>query len=188
MVLSKRQKILVVSLAVSLLALVYDRLQLGSNPIRPSPAAGSVIPDAPVAEPGAALPTAAGANSSKTPKSTLTDRLEDLAKARRLDGMDVRDAFRPPEGWMPRIAVQHPTPPASEADKARRFAEEHPLKAILVGPGGSRAIVDDQCLRIGQELGGFELVSINNRSVVLVSNGVRVTLRLASEPGGGEGE
>lgn len=185
MALSKRRKIFLALLAVCVAGLIYDRLQPGPHAVGPTAAAGSMIPDAYTAELEDGLSAAAGAASPTQPHNTLANRLEGLAKAQGLDGMDVRDAFRPPEEWMGRTAAEQPAPGPKE-DNARRLVENRRLRAILVGPDGSSAIIDNRCLRIGQKLDGFELVSIDKRSVVLACNGVRVTLQLAAGASGGE--
>ena len=182
MVLSKKRIALAVALGLAVAALAVDRLLLDSSPMQPDEAAASAI-----SQYGLAEPVADTASLEKLeppallePTGTLTDRLEDLAKARHLDGQSVRDAFRPPEAWLPAEPKQQAPKPRDEVDRrAKEFARQHKLTATAISATGGMAIIDGQCVTVGNELDGFRLVSVDRVSACLIADGARVKLGLA---------
>ena len=154
-----------------------------SGGIGPDAAAASGIADEYALGDG---PQRGAAKAPAGPENTLAYRLEKLAEANGLAALADRDAFRPSEAWLSEFAgtgrPQNPGP--GRAAKAISFGRSHTLKAVLCGPDGASAIVDDRCMTIGQKLAGCELIAINDRSVVFEADGVRVTLRLAPPSAG----
>ena len=120
----------------------------------------------------------------------LAQRLQTLMKGDFPQADDIRDAFyasglQPPA--VP-VAVTAPTVAApTTLDKPRRevFTESHQLRAVLVGSEGRMALMDNTCLRIGQKLEEFQLLSVGERSATFTSgNGDHVTFTLPVKQGG----
>ncbi len=80
------------------------------------------------------------------------------------DPSDVVDAFRPAASWSPAGGREGTVSVAN----ANEFVHRHELKAVMAGVNGDGlVIIDSRCLRIGQSLDGFRLVSISTGSVIL---------------------
>jgi len=175
--------------AVAMAALIMDRLQLASSGIGPDSAAASGFADE------YTVKANLGGDSAEVlpkapvrPENALADRLDKFADRNVLAALSTRDALRPSPAWLSEIIG--PAPVASVAEDpatsaAKDFAAKHTLNAVLLGPGGDSAIVDSRCLKIGQKLGDYRLVSVDDRSAVFHAGGLRVTLSLATAPPGG---
>ncbi len=111
--------------------------------------------------------------------SDIADRLSALAEARSLDLSDVRDAFEPSPSWFSDNGTVQQQDLGGTA--AATFVRSHRLMAVMAGGANGSAIIDDKCLFIGQQIDGFRLISVGDRSAVLESNGVRVELQLSQE-------
>lgn len=180
MTLSKRQKVLSAVGAALLVVGVVDRFFLGADALGPSTAAAADGVDAMNAAPLSLVsPTALVPESRlRTRRSRLAGCLARLAREEDpLAPEDRRDPFCPPPRWLPQDeSLQLVQGPGLE--KARAFVAAHKLRAVMLDTAGCCAIVDDELLRIGQVLDGFELVSVTKHSAVLTSDGARVTLNL----------
>lgn len=75
------------------------------------------------------------------------------------------DPTRPPADLLP--AVDATAAPAALQ-----------LQAILRGAQGSRAVIDGQTLRVGQEHGGVRILAIQPHAVLIERQGQRELLRL----------
>lgn len=75
------------------------------------------------------------------------------------------DPTRPPADLLP--AVDATAAPAALQ-----------LQAILLGAQGSRAVIDGQTLRVGQEHGGVRILAIQPHAVLIERQGQRELLRL----------
>ena len=62
--------------------------------------------------------------------------------------------------------------------KARLKEKRSELQAILRGAQGSRAVIDGQTLRVGQEHGGVRILAIQPHAVLIERQGQRELLRL----------
>ena len=91
----------------------------------------------------------------------------------------ARDAFCPPDSWLPKPS-QPPAPEgAAGPDAAEGFTRKHTLQAVMVSAKGPQAVINGTCLAIGQSMDGFRLLSAGEQSATLVSPaGLRVTLEL----------
>ncbi len=112
--------------------------------------------------------------------SDIADRLAAVAEARSLDLSDVGDAFEPSAGWFDDDGTA-PQQDLGGAAAAATFVRSHRLMAVMAGGAKGSAIIDDKYLFIGQQLDGFRLVSVDARTAVLESNGVRVELQVSRE-------
>jgi len=186
MKLTTERKALAVVLAVAVSAFLVDRFVIGSSPPTPNHASGAdpqaaaePAPDAPAAPAEQAQPT------ESPPRAMLADRLEQLAGATGVSGSAVGDAFAAPAGW---AAPAAPAAPAaarpsvnSPQERARLFAESHRLAAIVLGGKEPQAIIDGQCLAVGQTLEGFRLTAVGRDSATLEREGAAVTLPLSRQ-------
>lgn len=77
-------------------------------------------------------------------------------------------------------AVDPTRPPADLAPTADTTAGPAALRlqAILRGGQGSRAVIDGQTLRVGQEHGGMRILAIQPHAVLIERQGQRELLRL----------
>lgn len=103
---------------------------------------------------------------------------------------DIRDAFyaaglEPPKVETP--AAGTPQVEAATLCKPRKdvFAQGHVLRAVMVGPGGRMALMDNTCLKIGQKVEEFELIEVGERNATFASaSGEKVTFSLPDKTNG----
>lgn len=79
-------------------------------------------------------------------------------------------------------AAVDPTQPPANLRSAATTAEAPAalvLQAILRGAQGSRAVIDGQSLRVGEEHAGLRVLAIHPHSVLIERQGQREVLRLA---------
>jgi hypothetical protein len=113
----------------------------------------------------------------------LSERLSALTGNRFPQAQDIRDVFVPSGSLRPVrapvAAVQAAAPAPTGKPMTEAFAESHQLKAVLTSSGGRMAVIDNTCLKIGQKIDGFELLSVGERSATLASDAAdKITLRL----------
>jgi len=178
MTLTKRQKILIGLCAVLLTALIVDWATAGAG-LGPDAASASVASEAEMdMTVPPLLPDETLESEQVASISTLADRLEDLAGQESIDATNVGDAFCAPPAWLPgEAAVTLVATP--EVGPAKTFAATHELRAIMLDDStDARAVINDRVVRIGQEIGEFQLISVDKHSAVLAGEGGEVTLRL----------
>jgi len=183
---TKRQKILLGALGLALAVFLGDRVYRGMNPGGPSQAEASEIADSTSVVPdqlaGLSREDTASIGAAR-PENELAKRFE-AAKAAHFPQLEeVTDIFRPSHAWAG-PAPQTETPLDSDEIRADEFAQDHKLEAMVVSSGSGIVIVSGQCVRIGQELDGFKLVSVGSDSAVFADGAARATLRLAETEGG----
>jgi len=176
MVLTKRQKTMVVVLGVGLAALAVDRFVLGGPESGPSQAqAASPDPGmgpSPLGAPAAPAETDLLANS-------LATRLDTLRETMDLDLSATKDAFCPSESWLSDMRPADPVATSSTEVKGLDFGRKHQLNAVVTGGGGhGGAFIGDRFVRVGQVIDGFRLVKIGYRTATLENDGVEVVLKL----------
>ena len=162
-------------LAVAAAGLLIDRALL-------SP--GTTGPKKIIAAEVRPLAVAATVRAEEPPKRQLVERLEAMSKSPDLHLPDVQDAFSLSDAWMAEFRSK--AAPDAELSPAEKFAKSHQLMAIVVSGMFSTATIDDTCLAIDQELDGFKLVSVDERSAVLQSGDQRVVLKLKERDFGGK--
>jgi len=183
MQLSKTQKIYLALGVIAVAAFVVDRVFLGSGSRGPAPARAAA--DTP--GPAAAQPPPAPAPPLAVPRSdrpSLADRLDALAKDADVDVGRMRDAFVPPPSWI--AVTKSPEPEVVEPSAAEKFAASHTLTAVLLAGKGGCAVVNGKVIQVGQEVDGFELVSLARECAVFQGGQERVELRLHLESGARE--
>ncbi len=172
--------------AIALTILVIDRLQLGSGQLGPETARASIVPVEITPTEADAMPELPEATSLSRSRNELASRLESMAAGQQdLADEPIRDVFQPSETWLARLGVRSSKPTVAAAPKEASFISRHRLQAVLVGKDGSSAIVNSTYLKIGQELDGFTLVSINANSASFVRGKERVMLTLGDSTAAG---
>ncbi len=175
---SKRQKMCVAILAVAAAGLLIDRALLSPGTTGPKKIIAAEV------RPLAEASPAATVRAEEPPKRHLVERLEAMSKSPDLHLPDVQDAFSLSDAWMAEFRSK--AAPDAELSPAEKFAKSHQLMAIVVSGMFSTATIDDTCLAIDQELDGFKLVSVDERSAVLQSGDQRVVLKLKERNFGGK--
>jgi hypothetical protein len=187
MEITKKQKIMFAVLGLAVTVFVADRVMPGGSPTGPQAVhaavadelSDGVLPD--VFEPQSDRET-----QSAEVRTALAKRLDLVASSHRLDESAVKDAFLPSPQWVgPRggKVVVEVEPEVNSAElKAREFVRLHQLKGAIVASGRSIAIIDGNCVSVGQQVDGFELKSVTSSTAVLVGQGVSVVLNLNASP------
>lgn len=178
MKLTKRQKVCIAGLAAAVAIMVADRVFFGLAPTTPEQATADDI-QSPLPQPSqTAEPLADETPGESSPmhEDSLAMRLEALWKTEDLDWGRIPDPFVPPDAWAAELPSE--TKAVSQQTPAERFARLHRLEAVLMVGGAGFAVVGDKCVPVGQELDGFKLVSVGERSAVWESDGAGVTLVL----------
>jgi len=171
--LTKRQKMLLGVFLVGLAALVLDRVLLRP---RGGPASASAGPSELAAElliPATNIPSP----PAQPQQRRATQCLDRLWPDREMDFERVRDPFSLPASW----PAEGPGPAATPLDPAARFAGRHQLTAVVIDGTRSYVLIDGRLLRPGQEIDGFKLVSVADRSALFDRAGTSVTLELAGQ-------
>ena len=70
--------------------------------------------------------------------------------------------------------------------RTEQFAKRHKLVAVLAGKDGYLALIDSRCLKVGQEIDGFQVTAVDRTSVTLSHGDSQVTLSLPT--GSAEGD
>jgi hypothetical protein len=183
--LSKSRKVMLGLLGLAAVAFAADKLLRGGATLQPNAAAAQTLPGGTVPALQPAAPAATEEAKAAPALLSVAERLKGLAETSGLNPTLARDAFVPPESWIPEAPPPASTPaaPVVKVDPAADFARNHKVTAvILVGNAGS-AIIDGKVVQIGQELDGFTLVRMAAGSVVFkaISGSSEVELRLARD-------
>lgn len=185
MKMTKRQKVLVGLCMLGVAAFAYDRIEPTPGLAGPQQAVASPLP-ADTVVPASTVEAAAnslpdlGIGSHKV----IAQRLATLMSGEFPQTDDIRDAFyasglQPPAAPAAVAAATVTAPTIQDKPRKAVFAESHQLRAVLVGSEGRMAVMDNTCLKIGQKLEEFQLVSVGERSATFGSgNGDRVTFAL----------
>lgn len=188
--LSKSQKVYVCVLGLGAVALLADRVFFGAGAGAPEAAGARPMrsPHRSAKPPGESpLPLQADAPGPLVREDTLADRVRAVAEANKLHLVDVRDAFCPSQALIGQLQKAGPT--GSQQSKAEAFKQRHRLTGVMAGKADGYAIVDGACVLIGQELEGFKLLSVGERSAVFQSKDAsQVELKLEGQPQRGASE
>ncbi len=182
MQLSKTQKIYLALGVIAVAAFVVDRVFLRSGSGGPAPARAAADTPGPAAARPPAMPAPAPPVAvPPSDRPSLAARLDALAKDPGVDVGGMRDAFVPPPSWI--AEVKSPEPEVVEPSAAEKFAAAHTLTAVLLAGKGGCAVVNGKVVQVGQEVDGFELVSLARECAVFQGGQERVELRLHLEGG-----
>jgi hypothetical protein len=182
-----KHKVYAIIGGLALSALGYDRITGGpsasetaaANDLLLSPTA--VTAARPVQRP--AGPVATAAPSAGASDAVLVERLDALAKSRRFDFAQTRDAFTPAASWIAPQASASNGGGKRPEEAALAFVAKHRLISTVVNGKNPNAMVDGRLLRIGEELDGFRLVSITKQSACFELAGTRAELKFRAEGG-----
>jgi len=164
-------------LVASGIAFAVDRLFLNS----PSEAEAQAVPKA------SAPKSAAPAKQGRESPLTLDPSLAWLAKL--ADPRPDRDVFSPSQEWLlsRRQAAQAANQSATNRGPApgspEAFKDGHRLQATTVMGGDGLAVVDGQCLRVGDTLDGFRLARVAAIEVEFRRGKERVVLNFPTSSG-----
>jgi hypothetical protein len=184
MALTKERKMILVVLGLAVGAFLVDRLVLDSGFSEPAQAQASeavAISQAPIlaGRTPAAEPVAPQADPAVAAQVALADRLAQLQDSKGFTLTKINDAFARPGGLAPPADLPNDRPePSAAASAAETFQKTHRLMAVVASERGHMAIINGRTVRVGQSLDGFELLSVEQRSVLLGKDSVRVQLKL----------
>lgn len=170
MVVTKRQRMMLIALGVVAAGYVVDQALL-----QPQPAAASAQPAAAPTQDATKQPLAVPVVAQEPQGPSLSSRLRSAA-SQALAGT-LRDAFYgPPADGA--AEIDHAAVAAASA--ADEFQRSHRLTAIM-GVGESGVIrINGQTLKTGGEIDGFRLIGVDREGATFVSKGVEVRLVAAS--------
>jgi len=189
---SRERTILIAVLAVAGIGLLVDRVVIGSDVTGPAESSAGVVDgfDTDPAGPPSTSTTQlintlvgdqapAASNGGGT---SFAQRLRLVTgPSAGTDPQQVRDAFKPGPGW-----AASPSDSGAVTDNQARLAAQafrstHVLEAVLVSGDTRYAVIGGQTLSIGQELDGYRLVAVLERSAVFQVHGLRVELGIRSD-------
>jgi hypothetical protein len=188
MQISKKHIVMFVALGAAVVVFMADRVMPGGSPTGPDTVEGAVADDPNDASQLELLsPVSDRETQVAEVRTALAKRLSMVERSHRLGQSEVKDAFFPSPEWVgPRegkVVVDNAPEIDSVQVKANAFARMHQLKGAIVASGRSIAIIDGNCVSVGQKVDGFELKSVTADSAVLVCQGVSVVLNInAPEP------
>jgi hypothetical protein len=195
--LTRKHKAYFAVLGLALIGLGIDRFVLGYGASNPAGATaelppGSVAVDrafAPASPasstpPSAPSSSAAGRSAPPAPMVSVARRIEQAARTWTLP-LEHADGFAPTPGWLAAVRPPQPaagTPAPPSADLFRDQVAAMKLSAIIGSrraPATLMAVINDRSVRLGGQVEGFTLESIEDRHAVLVRDGLRFELRLS---------
>jgi hypothetical protein len=167
----QRKKVFFVAFALTMAALIVDRLF-----ILPKSAGAEDTRDAAEAAAGGLMVSMPNLPETPAPSVSLARRLESVyPDANGTEGQG-RDAFAFSGSWGATPGPQAVGGPVGE------FIRRHRLTAVAVDGQTAHALIDDRMMVPGQQLDGFTLVSIQEDHVVFASDQRQFVLSLASDP------
>lgn len=174
---SRERNVFIGILGVALTGLGVDRVFLASGATGPAAASAAeeyaVDPFSDVIE----MEITEADDQPVSLTSALAGRLEEFARGGQRDVGDLPDIFEPSAVW-------RSTPSSDGAVSSRplspaeAFQAAHRLNAVMLSDSKPGAVVDGQFLTIGQDLDGFVLTSVNERSAVFKAENEQAELAL----------
>ena len=178
----KKQIAMFVALGIAVVVFLADRVMPGGSPAGPNEAQAAAEELNDETAPEVSSPADDRETQTAEVRTALARRLDLVARSHRLESSAVKDAFFPSPQWVgPRggKVVVDDEPKADSAEvKAQEFARMHQLKGAIVAADRSIAIIDGNCVSIGQKVDGFELKSVTADTAVLTCQGAEVVLKL----------
>ncbi len=178
---------LFVALGIAVAVFAADKMMSGGSPVGPETADAAPTNESIDAAETQGGPAASDRETQAAEvRTALATRLDKAYASHRLDRVVVRDAFFPSAEWIAPVKETKKTVAAepqidSAMLRAREFARIHKLKGAIVAAGRSIAIIDGNCVSVGQKVDGFELKSVTANSAILVCQDVEVVLNISSE-------
>ena len=168
-------------LGLGLAALVGDRVLLSESQTGPQTATASPVSRTPghSADPRPAQVHADSPGEAALVSGSLAAKLENVRVGQSLDPAAARDAFCASQQWLDDLTPDKPE--SSDEVRAQAFLRNHRLKAVVKFDRGGAAIIDDSYLFLGQELDGFRLIRVSDRTATLVSGSAKVTVSMEED-------
>ncbi len=175
---------LFVALGIAVAVFAADKMMSGDSPVGPDIAdAAPTNESIDIAEPQAGPVVSDRETQAAEVRTALATRLDKAYATHRLDRVVVRDAFFPSSEWIAPLKEKKTVRAEPQINsamlRAREFTRIHKLKGAIVAAGRSIAIIDGNCVSVGQKVDGFELKSVTANSAVLVCQNVEVVLNLS---------
>jgi hypothetical protein len=184
MEITRKHKVLFVVLGMAVAAFIADRVMPGGSPAGPSQAQAAPAVDEMSDEvaPEVSSPADDRETQAAEIRTSLARRFDSVAGSHRLEPSTVKDAFCPSVQWVGptggKVVADDEVEVDSAEVKAQEFARTHQLKGAIVASGRSIAIIDGNCVSIGQKVDGFELRYVTADTAVLTCQGAAVVLKL----------
>jgi len=175
-----------VALGIAVVVFLVDRIMPSGSPAGPSEAQATIGEPGDELVPEAFSPVDDRETQAADLRTALAGRLDSVARSHHLKPSAVKDVFFPSPEWVgPRggkVVVEVEPEVDSAEVKARAFARMHQLTGAIVASNRSIAIIDGNCMSIGQKVDGFELKSVTANTAVLACEGAEVVLKLNAAP------
>ena len=173
-------------LGVAGLGLLADRVIIGSDVTGPAQSSAGVIDgfDPTLVDPVnveidpthlSALTSDPGVSFAQRLREAVGDTTEKTATT------DLsRNAFTPPQGWQTASPGQVGTTDNTSSRLAREFQSKYTLEAVMVLGDKRYAVIGGQTLHIGQEVNGYKLTAVHERSATFERNGIKLEVGIAT--------
>ena len=174
--LSRKHKLYVGIMALAAAALLTDRLLLQPGQTGPAQAQAAAVPTARPA--GRAADQAASPAGTAAAATSVSDRLAAASGSVSRDFAALRDVFQPSASWLA-VLQGGKSGPAQGAPPAEVFRQRRRLSAVMVDTDGGLAVVDRRLVKVGEQIDGFELISVAAKSATFAApDGAHVELVL----------
>jgi len=178
---SRERTILIAVLSLAGGAFLVDRVFLGSDITGPAESSAGVLGGFETVAPPLADQVSKN-DQVHSPGSTseLAKRLREVSeRSPDTDPAQGRDAFTPAEDWS--VGVSQVLTD-NNTELVNQFLAKHHLNAVMIIGDRRCAMIDGRTLFVGQELDGYKLETIYERSAVFQGGGLRVKLGINSDP------
>lgn len=184
---SRERNILIAVLGVAGLSLLVDRVIIGSDVTGPAESSAGVISgfDPSEVDPAQLLLTQTDdtAAIASKPVIPLAQLLREAIGDTTLKEPDqTRDAFTPSQGWHEVSHAQPGVTDNSTHNLAQAFRSSHPLEAVMVLGDNSYAVIAGQTIPIGQQVDGYKLVAVHERSATFQLGTRQFDIEIANAP------
>jgi hypothetical protein len=168
MKLNKQQKVIIGVFGLASLGLMVDRVFL-----LPKGAGAGPMEDASSRRTGLIL-TVNTIPEESTAGTGLKDRLNERLPGETLDLSKVRDAFTPVSDW---LGSREPNDSGPTVENLA-FKQKYRLQAIMFQGEVQAVFMNDDIVRKGDIVDGYELVELNETSATFAIDGIRTVLLL----------
>ncbi|UCD74308.1 MAG: hypothetical protein JSV91_11005 [Phycisphaerales bacterium] len=179
--LSRERKVFIGILGVALIGLGADRMFFSSGltgPAEASAAVGEFEVDASLEAPlGEVDPEPVAIHeSTESATEALAGRFKEYAQRGSSDITGLSNVFNPSDSWLGGSDL--PAGADRAASATDEFGATHRLNAVMMSRSNPGAVVNKRLIAVGQEVDGFTLIEVNERSVVFEGEDERVVLEL----------
>ena len=168
MKLTKQQKVITGIFCLALMGLLFDRVYL-----LPQGAGADPMEEANARRPGLILAVNTIPEESAAGMG-LKQRLNERLPGEILDVSTVRDAFTPSADWLVRRGGDGSAPVMENMD----FKKKYHLQAIMFQKEIKAVFINDEIVRVGDVIDGYELVELNETSATFSVDGIWTVLLL----------